>query len=254
MSRLALREKVSTTLILTLNRPQRHNSLIPEMLEALLDGIEEAASSPDVRAVVLAANGRSFSTGGDVRGFYDHRDDLEAYANRMLGLLNEAILRLLALPAPVIVAVQGMVTGGSLGLVLSSEVVLAAPRASFTPYYPVVGFSPDGGWTALLPALIGPRRAAQALLLNRAITAQQALEWGLVSRIVPEERLLDEALETARVMSTMKAGSLQRTKRLLNQGYGDLATRLEAERRHFVSQVATPEALEGMREFLKIGD
>ncbi|HCR80727.1 MAG TPA: enoyl-CoA hydratase/isomerase family protein, partial [Alcanivorax sp.] len=100
----------------------------------------------------LDAEGRSFSTGGDVGGFYDTpRAERHDYASRVVGTLNAVILDLLSLPLPTVAAVHGMVTGGSVGLVLACDIVVAGPRASFAPWYTRVGYSPDGGWTALMP-------------------------------------------------------------------------------------------------------
>ncbi len=235
---------------ITLNRPRRHNSLVPELLQELVEGLAELREREDLRVMVLQANGRSFSTGGDVRAFHEHRDRAEAYSARLVGLLNQAILLLLEFPVPVVAAVHGIVTGGSLGLVLASDIVLLAPGAGFTPYYPVVGFSPDGGWTALLPRLIGLKRAAEVLLRNQTITADQAVAWGLASRIVPVDRIREEARTAASEIAAMKLGSLQRTKHLLRADYLDVAERLRDEQRHFCEQIVTDEAKHGMVAFL----
>ena len=247
---LVLLERVGPVAVLTLNRAERHNSLVPGFLAESLAAIETAGAQPDVRAVVLQANGRSFSTGGDVRGFYEHLDDLEAYAGETVGLLNQVILAMIELPVPIVAAVHGIVTGGSLGLVLGSDVVLLAPEASFTPYYRVVGFGPDGGWTALLPSIIGRKRAGEILMRNQTITAEQAVAWGLASRVVPADRIREEAVKIAREMAAMKASTIRHTKAALGSGCADLATRLEEERNRFVQQVMTEEARRGMAEFL----
>jgi 2-(1,2-epoxy-1,2-dihydrophenyl)acetyl-CoA isomerase len=241
MSQLVLSERVGPIAVLTLNRPERHNSL----------ALEAVRAENGVRATILQANGRSFSTGGDVAGFLEWLDDLEAYADTVVGLLNQVILALFELPVPVVAAVHGIVTGGSLGLVLGCDVVLVAPDASFTPYYSVVGFSPDGGWTALLPAIIGPKRAAEILMHNRTITADQAVAWGLASRIVPAERIREDALNTAQEIAAQKPGSIGHTKRLLGMAFGDVTVGLEAERAHFVQQIATQEARQGILAFVE---
>jgi 2-(1,2-epoxy-1,2-dihydrophenyl)acetyl-CoA isomerase len=251
MSQLVLLDRRDEVAILTLNRPERHNSLVPPLLGELLAALETIRSYPDVRAVVLQANGRSFSTGGDLQGFYDHMDALEAYAGTIVDLLNQVILALFNLPVPVVAAVHGIVTGGSLGLVLASDVVLVTLAASFTPYYSVVGFSPDGGWTALLPAIIGPKRAAEVLMRNHTIGAEQAVSWGLASRIVPTERIREEALHTAQDIVAKKPGSLRHTKRLLSMACDNLPILLEAERSRFVQQITTAEARHGIAAFLE---
>jgi enoyl-CoA hydratase/carnithine racemase len=251
MNQLVLSERVGPIAVLTLNRPERHNSLVPAFLEELLAAVEALRAEAGVRAVVLQANGRSFSTGGDVAGFLEGMDNLEAYADTVVGLLNQVILALFELPVPVVAAVHGIVTGGSLGLALGADLVLVAPEASFTPYYSVVGFSPDGGWTALLPAIIGPKRTAEILMHNRTITAEEAVAWGLASRLVPAERIREEALNAAQEIAAKKPGSIGHTKRLLGTALGDIRAGLEAERAHFVQQIATPEARQGILAFVE---
>ncbi|MGE5148295.1 MAG: enoyl-CoA hydratase/isomerase family protein, partial [Candidatus Eiseniibacteriota bacterium] len=104
---------------LTLDRPERHNSLDPALLDDLLTRLDTVRDDDTIRAVVLAANGRSFSTGGDVRAFHDQADgSLRDYAAALVGRLNRTILALMDLRQPVIARVQGPVTGGALGLVL----------------------------------------------------------------------------------------------------------------------------------------
>lgn len=250
MTKEIILDHVDSTAILILNRPERHNSLVPSMLEQLLEAIASIKAQTGVQAVVLEANGRSFSTGGDVRAFAEHSETLADYANTIVGLLNQVILALLDLPFPVIAAVHGIVTGGSLGLVLACDEVLVSPKASFTPYYSVVGFSPDGGWTALLPGIIGPKRAAEVLFHNRTISAEQAVAWGMAHHIVPAESIRRTALEYARDIAGKKASSLQHTRRLLTASYGDVAARLEAEKAHFIQQITSQEARQGMSSFL----
>jgi 2-(1,2-epoxy-1,2-dihydrophenyl)acetyl-CoA isomerase len=246
---LILLEKNPPVAILTLNRPQRHNSLVPELLKDLLAALEDLQMDSQIRAVVLQANGRSFSTGGDLRGFYDHLDDIEAYAGEIVGLLNQVILGMVDLPVPVVAAVHGIVTGGSLGLVLASDIVLVTSEVSFTPYYNMVGFSPDGGWTAWLPQIIGPKRTAQILMQNATISAEQAVAWGLANHLVPREETRTQALETAQDIAAKQFGSIRQTKRLLYPA--DLAERLETERRHFIEQIKTQETEKSMIAFLE---
>jgi 2-(1,2-epoxy-1,2-dihydrophenyl)acetyl-CoA isomerase len=250
MSNLVLLEWHGPVAIVSLNRPERHNSLVPELLQQMLERLEQVARKREARAVLLRANGRSFSTGGDVRAFVERLDSgIEAYARQIVGLLNETILAMLDLPAPIVAAVHGRVTGGSIGLVLASDVVLVAEGASFRPYYSDVGLSPDGGWATLLPRIIGRQRAATVLMLNEAITAEQAVAWGLASRLVSPEGLHEEALATARLMAAKKAGSIKHTRQLLGRR-AELEGALAEELRHFVQQIVTAEAQQGCRDFL----
>ncbi|HEY3364985.1 MAG TPA: enoyl-CoA hydratase/isomerase family protein [Symbiobacteriaceae bacterium] len=236
--------------VITLNRPQRHNSLVPEFLAEFLAGVATLRERKELRAMVLQGNGRSFSTGGDVRAFHEHQAEIGPYAAGLVQLLNDAVLALLDFPVPIVAAVHGIVTGGSLGLVLASDIVLVAPEATFTPYYSVVGFSPDGGWTALLPQVIGPKRTAEVLMRNLTITAEQAVAWGLAGRVVPADQIHAEARKVADEIAAMQPGSIRATRRLMHAAYRDAAARLAAEHREFCAQVVADEAREGMAAFL----
>lgn len=237
--------------LLTLNRAERHNSLVPGLLEDLIAALEEVKAEPDVRAMVLMAKGRSFSTGGDIREFYKNINTIEEYAGIVVGKLNQVILALIDLPVPIVAAVHGIITGGSLGFVLASDIVLMAPEASIIPYYNVLGFSPDGGWTALLPNIIGPKRTAEILMLNQTITAEQAVAWGLANRVISSERIHEEALNTAQQIADQSPGTIHYTKRLVSVDKTEIAVRLEAERSNFVKQITTEEAQRGMQAFLE---
>lgn len=250
MNQPVLVDRIDRVATLTLNRPERHNSLTPAFLEQILAALVDVRSQPETRALILQANGRSFSTGGDVRRFYEHLEDLRAYAGATVALLNQVILELMESPFPVIAAVHGMVTGGSIGFVLASDILLVTPQASFAPYYSVVGYSPDGGWTALMPAIIGIKRTAEVLMHNRTITAQQALAWGLANQIVPAESLFEASLKSAQELAQKYPGSLFRTKALLRQRLGEIESGLQAEKEQFLQQITTAEAKRGMEAFL----
>jgi enoyl-CoA hydratase/carnithine racemase len=221
---------------------------VPDLLRQLLGDLDRIAKRSDLRAVVLQAKGPSFSTGGDLQGFADHLDTLPAYADEIVGLLHQTMLAMQALPLPIVVAVQGLVTGGSLGLVLAADLVLVSPQASFIPFYSEVGFSPDGGWTTWLPAVIGRTRAADILLNNLTIPAEDAVRWGLVNRLVPPEALAEEAEAAALALSRRPPGSLKRIKALLSPDR--LKEALALEQKNFVAQIDTPETRARMLEFL----
>lgn len=237
---------------LTLNRPERHNSLVPALLDSLNADLDRIAGDRSIRAVVLQASGRSFSTGGDVGGFHAvPRDQRRTYAEGLVGSLNRAILALLRLPVPVIGRVHGPLTGGSLGLLLACDLAAITPQAFIQPYYAQVGFGPDGGWTAMLPAHIGARRAREIQLLNQRISAQEALQLGLVTACV-EADALDATIEGwLEKLKTMQPGSIASTKALLAT---QCAAGLEAELRNFLELIDGDEAEAGMTRFLNRGN
>ncbi len=247
-STLVLVELDGPVATVTLNRPERHNSLVPALLSGLLDAIAACESQSGARVMVLRAAGRSFSTGGDLREFREHADDLAGYAGELVGLLNDTIIRLYDCRLPVIAVVDGQVTGGAMGLVLAADVVLVTDRASFTPYYVDAGFSPDGGWTAILPDIIGRTRAATVQLLNRRISAEQALEWGFATAHADAATVDAAVAELCGQILDKKTGSMDCTRRLLRPP--DLELRLERERERFVQQVVTAEAKTGIKTLL----
>ena len=248
--RMAVADGVAT---LTLARPERHNSLVPELLDDLLGHLGAIEGDDRVRALVMAAEGRSFSTGGDVRAFHDQpAAELHGYACDLVGKLNRAILALIDLPQPVIVRVQGPVTGGSLGLVLAADLVAAVPSAFFAPYYATVGFAPDGGWTAILPERVGVQRAREIQLLNRHVDVAEARALGLVTEVVPADRLDARIAEWLAVLGGHVGSGMTAAKRRLMPDWrrAGYAAGLEAERRAFVAQVTRPEVRDGMARFL----
>jgi len=235
---------------LTLNRPERHNALVPELMHALLTALARAADVKPV-AVVLRGAGRSFSSGGDVARFYaTPRNERRAYAADLVGALNQAILALLDLPCPTVVVVQGMVTGGAAGLVLACDIAVGSPRASFAPWYTVVGYSPDGGWTALMPERIGRARALEVQLLNRRIDAEEAQRLGLLQTLVAEDHLDAEVARIIATLACAKPASVQRTLALTRPARARVAAALQAERAQFLEQIVGEEADAGMAAFL----
>jgi 2-(1,2-epoxy-1,2-dihydrophenyl)acetyl-CoA isomerase len=247
--RLVTLERRGRIALVSLNRPERHNALAPELLAELLQVLEDR-DCQDAAVVVLRAEGRSFSTGGDLHGFRQHRETIGAYAYGLVGQLNAVILAIYTHPAAVVCSVHGQVTGGSLGLLLAADYVIMRRGACITPYYTVVGFSPDGGWTALLPDIIGRQQSMQWLAGNASHDADTCQALGLVHRVVDDD-CDATALEWAQRVAQMQAGSVSRTRKLLNINIDALRWRLESERENFVSQIQTQAALDGIELFLR---
>ena len=167
-----------------------------------------------------------------------------------MGQLNKVILSIYAHPAPVICAVHGQVTGGSLGLLLAADRVIMHRGVTVTPYYAVVGFSPDGGWTALLPDIIGRQQTMHWIASNASYDAGTCLALGLSHQVV-EDDCDAAALVWAEIVTKMQSGSIAQTRRLINTDIEILRLRLEAEREVFVTQVQTQQALDGIDRFLR---
>ncbi len=249
---LVLLDRAEGVATLTLNRPGRHNALVPALMGALNAALDGLRAAPPT-ALVLRGAGRSFSTGGDVAAFAAlPRGERRAYAASLVGALNEAILTLLALPCPVIAAVHGPVTGGSCGLVFASDLVAMGPRAFLQSYYADVGFAPDGGWTALLPERIGAARAGAIQMLNRRIGAAEAVTLG-IAQAAPAETEFEAIIADWLAALRGKIGpSLAATRSLLMppERLRAIADGLERERSRFLDLIETYETEAGMARFL----
>lgn len=234
----------------TLQRSERHNALIPSLLLELTTALDEArAQSP--RALVLQAEGRSFSTGGDVAAFLARPvTERASYARTLVGRLNTVILTLLRFPCPTLAVVNGAVTGGSLGLVLGCDLALASTKAFVAPWYTRVGFSPDGGWSVLVPERIGRAQALAIQLTNETLDAERAKAVGLFSHLAAAEAMGAETDLLLQTLLSAQPGSVDHTLALLRPDAEQVAVGLAREEARFIEQITTPEAEAGMNAFL----
>lgn len=174
---------------LTLNRPDAANGINLRMAEELLRAVTGLADDPTVRAVLLAGAGARFCGGGDVKGFAALGDGLGHHIREITVPLHAAISQLVRLDAPVICAVQGSAAGAGMGFVVAADLVIAAESAKFVMAYTGIGLTPDGSSSFFLPRLVGVKRALELALTNRALSAAEALDWGIVTRVVPDDAL-----------------------------------------------------------------
>lgn len=235
-----------------LNRPGRGNALTPDLLETLLEALSQCG---DARAVVLTGQGRAFSSGGDIREFHARADDpaaLEGFGIAVVSALNQAILALRALPCPTVAAVNGPVTGGAIGLMLSCDIGVMSQDAFIQPYYAKMGFAPDGGWTALLPERIGAARTASWLALDDRVSALAAFEMGLADRLYPSESFAEGVQTILAGLAGHDPEVAVTARRLLEarEIHDALSTRLERELSAFTRLLVRPETRARMAAFL----
>lgn len=178
---------------LTLNRPAAANAINLDLAAALAAATGRVRADPSVRVVFLTGSGSRFCAGGDVRGFVGVGAQLGDYLGELLGVLHPAIADLAAIEVPVVAAVQGSAAGAGISLLAAADLVVAAAGTRFVLAYTSLGLVPDGGSTWTLPRLVGPRRALDLALTNRTLDAAEALAWGLVTRVVPDEELIDHS-------------------------------------------------------------
>ena len=237
---------------LVLSRPDRANVINLELAQELMAASIECDENPDIRAVLIRAKGPMFCGGGDLKTFVKHDDDLPAYLKQTTTYLHAAVSRLTRQDAPVICAVQGFAAGGGFSLAISGDIVLASQSAKFTMAYTKAGLTPDGSSTYFLPRLVGLRRAMELALTNRVLSADEAVEWGLASRVTPDVDLVSEAESLARKLAGGATWALGTAKRLLHGGFNEsLETQMEMETRAIADSVRTHDGREGIRAFVE---
>lgn len=240
---LTLDDAVAT---LTLNRPEASNGMNIALMQALHSAVMTCHRDPRVRVVLLRGAGPNFCAGGDVREFAAMGEGLGDFLREVTAYLQMAIGALIRLEAVVIAEVHGYAAGGGgLGLVCASDIVVAGASAKFMAGATRVGMAPDGGASVVLPRLVGFRRAMDIVLSNRVVEAGEAVEIGLVTRVVADELLAAEARKTARTLASGAPLAQAAAKRLLWNSVGMEAC-LPEEARTVSTLSATADAREGL--------
>jgi 2-(1,2-epoxy-1,2-dihydrophenyl)acetyl-CoA isomerase len=237
---------------LRLNRPHEGNAINPELAADLAEASTQIAERPDVRAVLIAANGPNFTVGGDLSVFAETaREQLPNQLRRMIDSFHLAIERLTSIDAPVVAAVRGGAGGGGLGLLYAADIVVAADDARFAIGYGALGLTADGGNTWFLPRMVGIRKAQELFLLNRRLTAQEAFEFGLVSRLAPSDAVDTEAAALAATLAAGPTRAYGAVRRMLRQSFETgLSDQLDAEKESLVAASRTDDAQEGIAAFV----
>jgi len=236
---------------ITLARPEALGALSMDLARALLAAVDAAADDDAVRCVVIAGSGRAFSAGGDIHEFTAAGDRVAAHIEELASTMHRAIERLASGDKPVVTAVNGVAAGGGLGLALAGDLVLAAESARFVMAYRRIAAAPDNGSTYFLTRLVGVRRAMELYLTDRALGAQEALAWGLVTRVVPDADLARITAEVARDLAAGPTRAIGMAKRLFREASGDLLrSQLAAEARAIMESSGTEDFREGIAAFL----
>jgi 2-(1,2-epoxy-1,2-dihydrophenyl)acetyl-CoA isomerase len=236
---------------LRLISPAVGNAIDPAWVSEFADAVNVCARDPDIRAVLISAEGARFTVGGDLRHFAAHSDDLQAALDEMVPSFHKALTLLATLERPVVCAVQGPAAGGGLGLTFCADIVLAASDARFVCGFARLGLSGDGGGTWFLPRLVGVRRAQELMYGHRALSAAEALEWGLITRVVAPDELHEQALATARELAAGPTLAFARMRQLLRESWGaTVEQQLAEEGEAMVESGGSADAREGVEAFV----
>jgi 2-(1,2-epoxy-1,2-dihydrophenyl)acetyl-CoA isomerase len=237
-----------------LNRPDTLNAWTAEFGADLRSVVEGEAADESVRAVLVTGAGRGFSSGADLKaGFDPHPDDGMPNVHKELHeVYHPAIAGVRRLPKPVVACVNGPAVGIGCSLALACDLVLAAESAFFGLAFVNIGLMPDGGSTLFVPAAVGKARAFQMALLGERVNSQQALDWGLVNYVYPDDRIREEAEALVEKLAKGPTRSYAGSKRALNQMlYPNLDDQLalEAEIQHALAR--TKDFMEGVGAFVE---
>lgn len=258
MSSLALYSVHDGIATLTLNQPERLNTLTPAMQQACLAALQQVREDADVRALLLTANGRGFCSGADLAEIGDHeakhgKASLGEYVGQQLMAdgVNRIIAEIRLLPVPVVCAINGVAAGGGAGLALAGDLVVASRSASFyLPFVPMLGLVPDMGLSWILPRAIGRARAIGLALTGEKLAAEQAAAWGLIWDCVDDELLHEEALALAGRLAKLPARTVVEVRALFAASdANDLEQQLDLEREYQVGLIDSDSFTEGLRAF-----
>ena len=235
-----------------LNRPDSLNAWNEQFGRELLEVVQEVSADEAVRAVMITGAGRAFSSGADLKEQRSGDDGLPDLSQRLKEIYHPILLGIREMPKPVIAAVNGPAVGIGCSLALDCDLVLAAESAYFLLAFVNIGLVPDGGSTALVPARSGFARAMEMGMLGEKIPAGQALEWGLINRVVADGSLAGDAELMLEHLAGGPTKAYANFKRLINKRvYAGFEQQLDAEADAQREQGHTADFIEGVLAFVE---
>ena len=238
----------------TLNRPEVLNALDLPAGEALIEAVQSCRDDDRIRAVILTGAGRGFCAGGDVKAMWAGiRAGKEpgSFFGDLTAPLHRCIMDLRSMEKPVVAAINGATSGAGVSLAAACDLRLAAEGVTFKQAYTSLGLTPDGGWTALIPQLIGPAKAMELLLLDPVLDAREALAIGLVHEVLPDAEVLERAHAVAARLGHGPTRAFGGAKALVNAAlFPELQSQLERERQRIILQGRSADFLEGIAAFV----
>ena len=236
---------------ITFNRPDAGHAINRDFAHEFMAVCIRATTDPAVRCILVGATGKAYGFGGDLKFFASELDTIEATLIELTAVLHQGIQRLHHGKAPVIIAVNGMAAGGGFSMALFADIVIAGRSARFVSAYTNAGLSPDGSSSYYLPRVVGLRRAQELMLTNRVLSADEALDWGLITSVVDDDALAEEAEKLGRKLAAGPTQAYAGVKRLLSQTFQQsLETQLEMESRNIAANAATADGREGLDAFI----
>lgn len=236
---------------ITLANPANRNAVSLDFCHGLVAATTRCLMERSVRAVLLTGEGDYFSVGGDLKEFMRNRDNVRAYIKALADQFHIALAQMHRMRAPVIVAANGTAAGAGLSLVCSGDMAVATRSAKFTSAYTRSGLSPDGSGTYTLPRIVGRMKAFDLMATNPVMSADEACELGIISRVFDDESFAEETEALARQISEAPTDALMALKRLLRQSMDSAyETQLQREAESIAELAGTEATLIVLDEFL----
>lgn len=210
-----------------------------------------SAGTIAARSVLLVGEGANFCAGGNVRAFAN-AEDRGAFVGGLAGTLHDFVRELDATEVPVVAAVHGWATGAGMSLVCAVDIAIGGPATKLRPAYPSIGYTPDGGMSWSLPRIVGIAKARELLLTDAVISGEEAVRLGVLSRLVGDDEVKDEALRVARTLAAGPTSSYVGIKKLLaRSGQATLSEQLDAETASIAVAAESPAGREGVNAFVE---
>lgn len=235
-----------------LNRPEAFNALDLDLVEALAGHLTTFAADDAVRGIVISGNGKAFCAGGDLKWVSGYPHGASAAFHKLVGRAHQAVTEIRRMKKPVIAAINGIAAGGGFSLALACDLRVMARSAILRQAYTSNGLCIDGGGTFTLPRMVGLARALEIVAFDRPISSEQALAWGLVTKVVEDGRALEEAVKMAHELSRCSVSSFGWSKQLLTDSFNTaFETHIERERAGICSCAAHADGREGLQAFME---
>jgi enoyl-CoA hydratase/carnithine racemase len=250
--RVELDEDGNFAAVVTFNRAETLNAINWDTLRALEAQLRRAAEDPDVRTVLITGRGRAFSAGGDIKGYVKLQADPVAFPRFVDDFIRTLDL-IRYMDKPVAALINGITAAGGLELLLACDFAWMAESARIGDMHLNYAQIGGAGVMARLPRLIGPNRARELVFSGRLLSSEECLAWGLVNRVIPDDRLLAEGIEFARGVAAKSPNSVRNVKHVINRGLEtDLEAALRQEReRALIHCLTLPDSMEGINAFVE---
>src|SRR5512139_459742 len=233
-----------------LNRPEAYNALALEMMNRLREALSAAAADHSIQGVLLTGRGKAFCSGGDLKWISQQAENAGPVLYQLAPQFHLSIVEIHRMGKPVLAAINGIAAGGGFSLALACDFRVMAQSAILRQAYTSSGLSMDGGGSFALPRLVGLARAMEILAFDEPISSTKALEWGLVTKVVPDDQVLDEAIGMLEKLAKSSRHSFAWSKKLMTDSLNNtLETQLELERQGISDCAAHPDGQEGIRAF-----